>query len=157
MENVDALDKKILSAMLDNSKIRSHRLSRKLRIHPNTLLARLKKLEAAGVLMKYSAVVDFSKVERCMDVLVFLDVNMEKGWEDALRPMSRMPEIVSFMLISGEHDAVVAARVRDEKHLALLMRRIQGTGVVRKTTSHLVVDSYSMPHDYNPYRDEWKF
>ncbi len=157
VEKIDSLDRKILSAMLENSKMQSRFLSRRLRIHPNTLLQRLKKLEAAGVLMKYSAVVDFSKVERCMDVMVFLDVNMEKGWEEALRPLSKMPEVVSFVLISGEHDAVVSARVRDEKHLASVMRRIQGTGVVRRTTSHVVVDSYAMQHDYNPYRDEWRF
>jgi Lrp/AsnC family leucine-responsive transcriptional regulator len=157
MANLDDVDKRILAAMLDNSKTQSKLLSRKLRIHPNTLLQRLKRLEASGVLLRYSVVVDFAKVERSMDVLVFVDVNTEKEWEGALRPLSKLPEVVSFLLISGEHDALMMARVRDEKHLASLVRRIHGTRVVCRTTSHVIVDAFSRPHDYNPFRDEWRF
>ena len=157
MEKLDSLDRKILSALIDDSKVMSKQLSRKLRIHPNTLLMRLKKLEASGVLMKYSAVVDFTKVDKCLQVLMFLDVDMEKGWEDALKPMAKQPEIQSFMLISGEHDVLAIARVRDEKHLADLMRRMQSTKVVKKTTTHIIVDAYAHPHEYNPFRVEWKF
>jgi Lrp/AsnC family leucine-responsive transcriptional regulator len=154
MEKIDNIDKKILAALVENSKIMSKELSRKLRIHPNTLLQRLKKLEKSGVITKYQAVVDFPKVDKQMQVLMFLKVNMEKAWEDAVRPAAKFPEIVSFILITGEHDALVIARVRDEKHLADLMRRIQATKVVAKTTTHLIVDFYKMPHEYNPLKYE---
>lgn len=154
MEKLDITDKKILAALVDNSKVMSKELSRKLRIHPNTLLQRLKKLEKTGVIVKYQAVVDFPKVDKQMQVLMFLKVNMEKPWEDALRPVSKFPEIVSFILITGEHDALVIARVKDELHLADLMRRIQATKVVAKTTTHLIVDFYKQPHEYNPLKFE---
>src|SRR4030095_1446133 len=152
MEKLDNIDKRILSALVDNSKIMSKELSRKLRIHPNTLLQRQKKLEAAGVITKYQAGVNFPKLEQMIRVLMFLKVNMEKEWETALRPASKFPEIVSFILITGEYDAAVIARVRDEYHLAELMRRIQATKVVNKTTTHLIVDNYRMPHEYNPLK-----
>jgi len=154
MDKLDMTDKKILSALIENSKVMSKVLSRKLRIHPNTLLQRLKKLESSGVIAKYQAVVDFPKVDRMMQVLMFLKVNMEKDWEAALRPAARFPEIVSFILISGEHDVLVIARVRDERHLADLMRRMQATKVVAKTTTHLIVDYYKQPHEYNPLKEE---
>jgi len=154
---LDSVDKKILAALIDNSKIQSKELSRKLRIHPNTLLQRLKKLEGAGVLVKYSAVVDFPKVDRRLQALIFLDVDMEKAWEDALRPMARLPEVQSFILITGDHDVLVIARVKDELHLAALLRKLQATKVVLHTTTHLIVDYYAYPHDYNPFRDEWRF
>lgn len=143
--------------MLDDSNVGSKRLSRRLRIHPNTLLQRIKKLEVSGVLLRYSAVVDFSKVQRTMDAIIFMDLVMESGWESALRPLSKLPEVVSFMLISGEHDAFMHVRVRDELHLATMVRKMLGSGIVKKTTSHLILDSYSSPHDYNPFRHEWKF
>jgi DNA-binding Lrp family transcriptional regulator len=154
MEKLDNTDRKILAALVENSKIMSKELSRKLRIHPNTLLQRLKKLEKEGVIMKYQAVVDFPKVDKMMQVLMFLKVNMEKPWEDALRPASKFPEIVSFILVTGENDVMVIARVRDEHHLADLMRRIQATKVVNKTTTHLIVDFYKQPHEYNPLKYE---
>ncbi len=152
--DVDNLDRKILSALIDNSRVMSKELSRKLRIHPNTLLQRLKKLEKDKVILQYQAVVDFPKIDKNMQVLMFLKVNMEKAWEEALRPAARFPEIVSFILITGEYDVVALARVRDEHHLADLMRRIQATKVVNKTTTHLVVDFYRQPFEYNPLKFE---
>jgi Lrp/AsnC family leucine-responsive transcriptional regulator len=151
---LDVVDKKILAALIENSRIMSKELSRKLRVHPNTLLQRLKKLEATGVIKQYQAVVDFPKIDNSMQLLMFLDVNMEKPWEDALRPVAKLPEIVSFLLISGEHDVLVIARVKDEKHLARLMRKMQATKVVAKTTTHLIVDNYREPHEYNPFKEE---
>ena len=154
MDKLDLTDKKILAALVENSKIMSKELSRKLRIHPNTLLQRLKRLEASGVIMKYQAVVNFPKVDKQMQVLMFLKVNMEKQWEEALRPAAKFPEVVSFILMTGEHDVLVIARVDDDAHLADLMRRIQATKVVVKTTTHLIVDYYKQPHEYNPLKYE---
>ena len=154
MEKLDQTDKKILSSLIENSKRMSKELSRKLRIHPNTLLQRVKKLEQNGVIKKYQAVVDFPKVDKMMEVLMFLRVNMEKDWEAALKPASKFPEIVSFILISGDQDVLVIARVKDEKHLADFMRRMQATKVVAKTTTHIIVDYYRQPHEYNPIKDE---
>ncbi len=155
--DLDKLDRRILAALIENSRIMSKELSRKLRIHPNTLLMRLKKMEKEKVILQYQAVVDFPKVDRNMQVMMFLKVNMEKAWEEALRPASRFPEIVQFILITGEYDVAAIARVRDEHHLAELMRRIQATKVVSKTTTHLIVDFYRQPYEYNPLKFEMDY
>ncbi|MEW6722146.1 MAG: Lrp/AsnC family transcriptional regulator [Candidatus Micrarchaeota archaeon] len=154
MEELDTIDRKILAALIDNSKIMSKELSRKLRIHPNTLLQRLKKLEKSGIIKKYQAVVDFPKVDKMMQVLMFIKVNMEKPWEDALRATVKFPEIVSYILMTGDYDVLIIARVKDETHLADLMRRVQATKVVNKTTTHLIVDFYKQPDEYNPLKYE---
>ena len=154
MVKYDELDRKILAALTENSKIMSKELSRKLRIHPNTLLQRLKNLEKEKVILKYQAVVDFPKVDKMMQVMMFIKVNMEKPWEEALRPAAKFPEIVSFILMTGDFDVLAIARVRDEKHLADLMRRVQATKVVNHTTTHLIVEYYKQPYEYNPLRYE---
>lgn len=152
---IDKKDRKILSALVDDSKVMSKQLSRKLKIHPNTLLQRLKKLEKSGIIQKYTAVVDYSKVGPSLQALIFLDVNMEKGWEALLRPVSRFPEVVSFILLTGEHDALVIARVKDERHLAALLRRMQLNKVITKTITHLILDYYKQPYEYNPLKEEF--
>ena len=153
---VDKTDRKILAQLVDNSKMMSKELSRKLRIHPNTLLQRLKKLESAGAIVKYSAVVDYSKFEKKLQAIIFLNVDMEKKWEEALRPMARLPEVVSFILVTGDHDVIVIARVDDEQHLATLLRKLQATKVVTHTTTHLILDYYKQPHEYNPIKEEFR-
>lgn len=153
---IDKTDRKILSALVEDSKIMSKKLSRKLRIHPNTLLQRLKKLEKAGIIMKYTTVVDYNKAEPSLRAIIFLDVEMVKGWEDYLKPVSRFPEVVSFILLTGEHDAIAIVRVKDEAHLASLLRRMQLNKVITKTVTHLILDYYKQPHEYNPLKEEFR-
>lgn len=152
--SVDRIDKKILATLIENSKMMSKELSKKLKIHPNTLLQRLKKLENSGVIVKYSTVVDYNKFDKKMQSLVLLNVDMVKGWENSLRSLSQLPEVVSFILVTGEYDALVIARVNDEQHLANLLRKMQRNKVVTKTTTHLILDYYKHPHDYNPLKYE---
>ncbi len=155
-EGLDKTDRKILSQLIDNSKMMSKELSKKLRIHPNTLLQRVKRMEKSGVIKKYMAVVDHSKAQSRLRALIFLNVNMEKGWEDHLRPLSKLPEVVSFILITGEHDVLVIARVKNELHLANLLRKMQKNRVVTKTSTNLILDYYRRDYEYNPFRDEFR-
>lgn len=151
---LDKTDRKILASLVENSKTMSKELSRKLHIHPNTLLQRLKKLEKSGAIVKYSAVVDYSKFDRRLQAMIFLNVEMVKGWEGLLRPLSRMPEVVEFILITGEHDVLIVARLKDELHLADFLRKLQSNRVVTKTTTHLILDYYKQAYEYNPIKDE---
>jgi len=154
---IDKIDKKILAQLVDNSKVMSKELSRKLRIHPNTLLQRLKKLEKERILVKYSAVVDYNKFDKRLQALIFINVDMAKGWEAVLQPIAKLPEVVSLILITGEYDALLIARVKDDQHLASLLRRIQTNRIVTKTTSHLILDYYKHSYEYNPLKAELKF
>lgn len=153
---LDDLDKGIIAGLVENCKAQSKDLSRRLRIHPNTLLQRLKRLESLGVIVKYTAVVDYAKIDKSLQVLVFLNVRMAEGWEEQIRPLSRLPEVVSFCLLTGDYDAVMVARIRDESHLASFLRKLQLNQSVARTTTHLVVDHYKYAHEYNPLWCEYR-
>jgi DNA-binding Lrp family transcriptional regulator len=148
---LDDLDRKILAQLIENSKMMSKDISRKLRIHPNTLLQRVKQMEKEGVLKGYTAVVDYNKAQPRLRAMIFLNVGMEKDWEVHLRPLAELPEVVSFTLITGEYDAMIVARLKNELHLANLLRKLQKNKVVTKTNTHLIIDHYKQDHQYNPF------
>ena len=156
MDNLDEIDRRILAQLIENSKMMSKELSRKLRIHPNTLLQRVKRMEKSGAIRGYTAVVDHEKVQHKLRALIFLNVNMEKGWEDHLKPLSKLPEVVSFILLTGEHDAMLVARVNNELALANLLRKLQKNKVVTKTNTHLILDYYKRDFEYNPFKADLK-
>ena len=150
---IDETDNSILSELVENSKLSSKILAKKLKIHPNTLLQRVKRLEKNGIIKQYTTVVDYGKLGYGIHALIFLKVNMARGWEDSLRPLSKLPNILSFLLITGDADALVIAHVKDKDELAALMRKLQDNNVVNKTTTHLIVDSYKEPHEFNPLKE----
>jgi len=151
MVKIDETDRKILHFLNENSKIPSKELARTLRIHPNTLLQRIKKLEKGGVIKKYKSVVNYEKTGIDVMALVFIKVRMKTDWEKILKPVSKIPQISSFILITGTSDALAIVRVKNKDELATVLREIQKNDVVSKTTTYLALDYYKLPEDYNPF------
>jgi len=150
LNKIDALDRAILSALVEDSSLPSKELARRLKIHPNTLLQRLKRLEKERYLLRYTAVLDFDRLGYGLQAMIFINVTMTEEWEKHLKPVSRLPQVVQFILLTGEHDALAIVRVKDKDELAEVLRKVQATGVVTKTTSHLILDYYKRSYEYNP-------
>ncbi len=148
---IDEIDKKILYHLNENAKIPSKELARILRIHPNTLLQRIKKLENNGVIKKYKSVINYEKIGIEMMALIFLKVKMKQDWEKTLRSLANIPQITSFLLITGTADAVVIVRIKNKDELTAIVRELQKNEVVLKTMTYLVLDHYKLPEDYNPF------
>ncbi len=151
MVKIDETDKKILHYLNENSKIPNKELARILRIHPNTLLQRVKKLEKNKIIKKYKSVVNYEKTGIEMMALVFIKVKMKPDWEKILKPVANIPQISSFILITGAADAVAMVRVKNKDELATVLREMQKNDVIMKTTTYLALDYYKLPEDYNPF------
>lgn len=152
MAKIDDTDRKILYQMRENSNISNKELAGRLGIHQNTLIQRLKKLEQNKVIERYNAVVNYEKVGIKMMALIFVKVKMDTNWEAKLKPMvESIPQIESLILVTGYNDTIAVVRVKDKDELAEVVRKIQENGVITKTITHLALDSYKLPKDYNPF------
>jgi Lrp/AsnC family transcriptional regulator for asnA, asnC and gidA len=149
----DDLDRAILAGMVDDSNVSVKELASRLGIHPNTLFLRLKRLRSSGTIVKSSAVVDYERSGYPTEVLVSIKVRTDKGWERQLRPLACLHGVVSFSLVTGEYDALAALRLRNDRELPALVRRIQENPVVVKTLTQVVLDHWKLPHEFNPFRN----
>jgi len=152
--DVDEIDTAILGELVNDSKTSIKELARKLRIHPNTVMQRVKRLEKSGIIMKYTTVVNYEKVGYGLQALIFINVRMGKGWEAELKPVARLPQVSSFLLLTGEYDALAIVRLKDKDELSAILRKIQDTNIVVKTTTHLILDYYKYSYEYNPLKEE---
>jgi len=151
---IDETDKAIIAELIEDSKLSARELSKKLKIHPNTLLQRIKRLEKNGIITKYTTIIDYQKLGFDIQAMIFINVRMGKGWEEDLRPVSRLPEISSFTLLTGDYDALAIVRIKDMHELSAVLRKIQDTGIVAKTTTHMILDHYKHTHEFNPLKEE---
>ncbi len=147
---LDKIDKRLISQYIENPKAQATELARKIGVHPNTVFTRVKKLEKSGIIKKYTTIVDFKKMGYGIESIIFMVVRKEKGWEDILKPVASFPEVCSFMIITGENDAIASVRVKDMDGMALVLKRIHDTGIVIKTTTSIVIDSYKSAYEFNP-------
>ena len=151
MEKLDDLDRKILASLVENSKLMSKELSRKLRIHPNTLLQRLKKLNSDGVIKKYTVQIDYEKVDFDLHVIIMMKVKKGRAGDiDQLRDLLHVGEIEALYATTGVWDVIGTARVKNRQHLLKVVQKLGQCDIITKTASTIVLFTYKEPADFNP-------
>jgi DNA-binding Lrp family transcriptional regulator len=148
----DDLDIAILAELAEDSDICAKKLAGMLGVHSNTLLHRMRRLRQNGSIVKSVAIIDYAGLGYTTEVLVFINVRVDSGWEEQLRPLAQLPCISFFMFVTGAYDAVALIRLRNEKDLPAIIREIQRNSVVVKTVTHIVLEHWKKPHDFNPFR-----
>jgi DNA-binding Lrp family transcriptional regulator len=150
---LDNIDRAILAEMVDDSDVCTKELADRLDIHPNTLLSRLKRLRRNGTLVKSTAIVDYEKAGYSTEVMVFIKVRTDTGWEEQVRPLARFPWMVSLTLLTGEYDALAVIRIHNDRELPAIVRRIQENDVIVQTLTQIVLENWKRPHEFNPFRE----
>ncbi len=154
MFKIDNLDKDIISELIEDAKVSTRVLARKLKIHPNTLLQRIKRLEKEGVIQKYTIVPDYDKLGYSFYAVISIKVKMQTDWEAKLKPIAALPQIAAFLLVTGDFDALAIARMKTKQDLTDVLRKLQKNDIVTQTTTHLIVDGYKYYYDFNPFKEE---
>lgn len=149
---VDEIDKALLSEFADDSKKSVKDLAKKMNVHPNTLLLRTRKLERSGIIKSYVAALDYEKLGYGVNALVLIKIEMKNDWEKKLDDISKIPEILLLMSISGEADAFAVVSTKNRDEFYNILKRINNNPVVTKTTTHFVMNSYKLPCDFNPLK-----
>ena len=142
--NLDRIDKKILNILQENGKTTNAKLSRMVGISAPATLERVKRLEAAGVISYFTAVVDPEKVGFSIMVIVSITLSLSKLSSVPLikEKFSELDEVVECYQIAGAHDFILKVIAKDIKAYAEFMNQkltqIQG---IQSIQSSIVIDS----------------
>ncbi|HUR70276.1 MAG TPA: Lrp/AsnC family transcriptional regulator [Candidatus Thermoplasmatota archaeon] len=146
---MDKLDAAILRALVEDGRATLQDIAEKVGLRRPSVHARVKKLEAEGVIRGYHADVDPEKVEAGLTALVFLRVAHGKGNDcmaacgrvgDALR---KIPEVVEFHTLAGDEDAVAKVRAKDVRDLErLVMKQVSGIAGVERVRTAIVLSTH---------------
>jgi len=125
MENVlelDAIDRRILRALQTDGRMIYDALAAQVSLSPSATLRRVKRLEEAGVIAGYVALVPPERVG--LSLTAYLNVRLEKNAEVHKRtPMDLFraavltwPEVVECAALTGEMDFLLRVVVQDMAH-----------------------------------------
>jgi Lrp/AsnC family transcriptional regulator, leucine-responsive regulatory protein len=110
---MDAIDKKILRTLAQQGRLTNAELAEKVGLSPSPCWTRVKRLEQAGVIRGYAALLDQAALG--LPDTVFIEVMMERHDEAQLRrfeeAVADIPEILECHLVTGEYDYVIKAAV----------------------------------------------
>ncbi len=136
---LDVIDLRILQALQENSNISNLDLARKISLSPSPTLARVKHLEARGIISRYVALVDPPALGLKMNV--FIQVRLEKQEYAALArfesAVSHFDEVMEVYLMTGDADYMLRIVVPDiqalERFILDHLTRIPGIQNIRSS------------------------
>lgn len=134
---LDAMDRRILQQLQTDSSLTNVELARRVNLSPSPCLARVKALEAAGVIRGYVALAD--PLQLGLSLNVFIQVSLEKQIESELArfqdAMAECPEVMECYLMTGDADYLLRVVVPDmqglERFVVSRLSRIPGVKNIR--------------------------
>lgn len=123
---IDAIDRKILLALQEDSRRSAQELGDHVGLSPSACHRRLKALEARGLIAGYRAVLDAGRLGFPMQF--FIEVGLTSQSEpvlDAFEAAVRdIPEVLECHLMAGQSDYVLRVVCRDHEDFERLHRRL---------------------------------
>jgi Lrp/AsnC family leucine-responsive transcriptional regulator len=121
--HLDDIDRKLLNDLQLDCKQTNKELSVKLNLSVTAVYERIKKLERAGAIQRYVALVDTEKVN--LGFMVFCHVRLEKHAKEAIThfeaEVAKLSEVLECFHVSGEYDYLLKVIVKDMEHFRSFM------------------------------------
>lgn len=137
----DETTRQIVRRLAADGRVSFSELARQVNLSTPALIARVRKLEAAGVIRGYHADVDHGALG--LPVAMYALITCTRSGERRLRQdLGRFPEITDCQLILGDVSFVIRASLASVEHAHEFLERL---GVYGETRSLTVLDSLPLP------------
>ena len=138
----DRQDLAILRELMTDSRRTLKEIGAAVKLSPTTCWARIKRLEAEGVIKQYRIELDRARLGYRDTVIVQL--TLESHTDETLfefgRMLSEIPEIIDAYLVSGDYDYLLRIAVKDTRDYERLLRdKLYKIAGVRHSKSSFVL------------------
>jgi DNA-binding Lrp family transcriptional regulator len=134
----DALDRDLINLLQANARESVANLARKLGVARTTIVARLARLEADGVVVGYTVRLGSDAIDRGIEAYVGITISA-KSQIEVTRRLKRLPELRQLASVSGEFDYMAVLRAPTTMRLDALLDEIGLIDGVIKTTTSVVL------------------
>jgi DNA-binding Lrp family transcriptional regulator len=141
---LDKIDKQILNTLQTDGKITNSRLSKIVGISAPATLERVKRLEKAGVISHFTAVLDPEKIGFTIKAFVSISVNLSNlaSVDSVKEKFAALEEVIECYQIAGANDFILKVAAKDIKTYGEFMNQkltqIEGIQAIK---SSFVIDS----------------
>jgi Lrp/AsnC family leucine-responsive transcriptional regulator len=141
-ESFDRIDLAILRLLIEDSRRTLQDIGAEVGLSPASCWSRIKRLEAQGVIKRYTVDVDPGRLGYHDSVIV--QVTLESHTDETLydfgRVLATIPEIQEAYLVSGDYDYYIRIAVRDTRDYERLLReKLYKIPGIRHSQSHFVL------------------
>ncbi|MBO5562806.1 MAG: Lrp/AsnC family transcriptional regulator [Bacteroidales bacterium] len=146
---LDSTDLNILRCLQENARLTTKELAARVNLSSTPVFERLKRLERAGFIQKYVAVLDAEKLH--LGFTVFCSVKLKQMSREVARDfisvIKDIPQVAECYNISGEYDYLLKIHAPDMKYYNEFIINVLGTiGAIGSIQSSFVMDEIKNTH-----------
>ncbi|SIS50289.1 Lrp/AsnC family transcriptional regulator [Phaeovulum vinaykumarii] len=144
IEDLDPIDRRILTALVANARLPVAELARKVGLSKTPVAARLRALEVRGIITGYRAVLSPRKLG--LSHVAFVEVRLSDTREAALARFNaavrQVPEIEECHMIAGGFDYLLKVRSHDiADYRRVMAETISALPHVNSTTTYVAMEA----------------
>ncbi|MGC4024079.1 MAG: Lrp/AsnC ligand binding domain-containing protein [Mesorhizobium sp.] len=143
-DHLDRIDRNILSALAREGRLSMAELAAKVGLSKTPVQARVRKLEADGIIRGYAAVIDRERIGE--GHVAFVQVKLSDTRSNALdafnRAVQAVPEIEQCHMMAASFDYLLKVRTRDiASYRRVLGERISALPFVAQTSTFVAMET----------------
>lgn len=146
---LDEKDLAILTLLQENSKLTANQIAKKINTPITTIFAKIKRMEEAGIIKQYRAILDPAKLNLATSAFILAAVSYAtksdetpRSQRDVAEEIARFPEVQEVHIITGDWDLLVKLRAENVetvgKFVVDKLRHIKG---LEKTLTCMVFET----------------
>jgi Lrp/AsnC family transcriptional regulator, leucine-responsive regulatory protein len=141
---LDEFDLKILEALQSDGRLTNVELAERISLSPSPCLRRVRRLEAEGIIERYTATVNRAKLG--LGLTVFVEVKLARHTaHDAERfaeLVQGMPEVLACHLVSGDADFLLEIVLSDlEQYSQIVLKNLRNIEGIQSVHSRFVLET----------------
>ena len=139
------ISEQILSILHTNGRASFSEIGRQVGLSTNAVAARVRRLEATGVIIGYRAVLGTEIPERVNGIEAFIDVRLtpERDSEAFLTWTRSVRQIIDAVHVTGPYDYLLRIRTADTATLDRLLRLLKREGGAAQTQTRLALRPFA--------------
>ena len=105
---MDSTDLRIVAILKKNARTSASAIAKEVGLAVSSVTERIRRLEAQGVILQYTAIVDHTKVEGGITAMIGIKIEHTRYIDTLAEKISSDPHVVSFYILTGDLDFLVS-------------------------------------------------
>jgi Lrp/AsnC family leucine-responsive transcriptional regulator len=151
---MDSLDIKILRLLQNNARVTASEISSKINLSVPAVSDRLRKLDASGVIEKYTVILNGKKLNRHLTVIMFVSLESPKYIAKFLDAIQKDDEIIECHYLAGDYDYALKIITEDTESLEKILNKIKSMNGIVKTKTTVALSTIKNNYSIMPIEED---
>ncbi len=137
---IDETDKKIINALIKDSRSSYRDIAKKVGVSFVTVLKRMQKLESEKIIKSYSAEIDYEKLGYDLSVIIKMRVSQGKSREVG-KKLAQEKNVSAMYNVTGDFDDIIIAKFKGRKDMDSFLKNLQSYEYIERTETSMVLNT----------------